>query len=225
MFVMPYSRSLFFQSISKRGDYDIISIDNVGESSSSMEDTICVDNPLMHPDMKQKLIKPMIFTAQAAFDEHCSDDDVYRNIAEPLINSVVREEVVSTILLYGQTGCGKSYTMSGIEERTARGVFQAIASLRAENDNICNDSRVSDTGQITLQFVELCGTKEIIDLLSAKNKEAVKLVDDEDGACRLLNATSITISSSEQLLRRIKEAKSRRSTEATDKNGTSSRSL
>lgn len=180
---------------------------------------------LMHPDMKQKLIKPMIFTAQAAFDEHCSDDDVYRNIAEPLVNSVVREGVVSTILLYGQTGCGKSYTMSGIEERTARGIFQAIASLRAENESISDDSRVNNnTGQITLQFVELCGTKEINDLLSAKNKEAVKLVDDEDGSCKMLNATSIAISSSEQLLLKIKEAKSRRSTEATDKNGTSSRS-
>lgn len=180
---------------------------------------------LMHPDMKQKLIKPMIFTAQAAFDEHCSDDDVYLNIAEPLVNSVVREGVVSTILLYGQTGCGKSYTMSGIEERTARGIFQAIASLRAENENIGDDSRVNNnTGQITLQFVELCGTKEINDLLSAKNKEAVKLVDDEDGSCKMLNATSIAISSSEQLLHKIKEAKSRRSTEATDKNGTSSRS-
>ena len=128
MFVMPLlTFPLFFQSISNRGDYDIISIDNVGQqSSSSMEDTICVDNTLMHPDMKQKLIKPMIFTAQAAFDEHCSDDDVYRNIAEPLINNVVREEVVSTILLYGQTGCGKSYTMSGIEERTAATVENSI---------------------------------------------------------------------------------------------------
>jgi kinesin family protein 2/24 len=193
---------------SNRGDYDIISIDNVGQTSSDSEDTICVDSPLMHPDMKQKLIKPMIFTAQAAFDEHCSDDDVYRNIAEPLINSVIREGVVSTILLYGQTGCGKSYTISGIEERTARGIF----------------SRVNNTGQISLQFVELCGNKEINDLLSSKNKEAVKLVDDEDGSCRMLNATSITISSSQQLLDKMKEAKSRRSTEATDKNGMSSRS-
>ena len=139
----------------------------------------------MHPDMKQKLIKPMIFTAQAAFDEHCSDDDVYRNIAEPLINSVVREGVVSTILLYGQTGCGKSYTMSGIEERTARGIFQAIASLRSGNDNM----NIGDDNRVNIQFVELQGNKEINDLLSSKNKGAVKLVDDEDGACLILNHT------------------------------------
>jgi hypothetical protein len=35
------------------------------KKASDSEDKICVDNPLMHPDMKQKLIKPMIFTAQA----------------------------------------------------------------------------------------------------------------------------------------------------------------
>ncbi|KAK1746300.1 kinesin family protein [Skeletonema marinoi] len=184
-------------------------------------DTCIIDNCVMHPDMKTKLVKPLFFPAQAAFDEHCSNDDIYKNIAEPLVNNTVKEGVVATLLLYGQTGCGKSYTMSGIEERTAKGIFQAIASLRAANDDGTNND---DAGQVTLQFVELSGNKEIKDLLCAKSKEVVKLLDDEDGICRLLNAKSIDITSPEHLLQKIAEGKSRRATEATDKNGVSSRS-
>eukprot|EP00984_Skeletonema_dohrnii_P030846 scaffold22687_cov125-Skeletonema_dohrnii-CCMP3373.AAC.2 len=83
-----------------RGDYDVVSIDN----SSSTMDTCIIDNCVMHPDMKTKLVKPLFFPAQAAFDEHCSNDDIYKNIAEPLVNNTVKEGVVATLLLYGQTG-------------------------------------------------------------------------------------------------------------------------
>lgn len=206
-----------------RGDYDVVSIDN----SSSAMDACIIDNCVMHPDMKTKLVKPLFFPAQAAFDEHCSNDDIYKNIAEPLVNLTVKEGIVATILLYGQTGCGKSYTMSGIEERTAKGIFQAIASLRSSsNDNDDNDGTTAsdDAGKVTMQFVELCGNKEIKDLLTAKSKEVVKLLEDEAGVCRLLNATSIDITSPEHLLQKLAEGKSRRATEATDKNGVSSRS-
>jgi kinesin family protein 2/24 len=207
-----------------RGDYDVVSIDQSSSEKSSAVDTCIIDNCVMHPDMKTKLVKPLFFSAQAAFDEHCSNDDVYRNIAEPLVNSTVKEGIVATLLLYGQTGCGKSYTMSGIEERTAKGIFQAIASLHASKD-YDDDGTADDTAQgVTLQFVELCGSKEIKDLLVARPKEVVKLLDDEDGICRLLNATSIDITSPEHLLQKIAEGKSRRATEATDKNGVSSRS-
>ena len=206
-----------------RGDYDVVNIDN---NSSSAMDKVSIENCLMHPDMKTKLVKPLFFTAQAAFDEHCSNEDIYMNIAEPLVNNFAKEGIVATILLYGQTGCGKSYTMSGIEERTAKGLFQAIASLRtSSNDNDGNDgTTASDGAGIVMQFVELCGNKEIKDLLTAKSKEVVKLLDDEDGVCRLLNAASIDITSPEHLLQKIAEGKSRRATEATDKNGVSSRS-
>lgn len=200
-----------------RGDYDVVSIDN----SSSEIDTCVIDNCIMHPDMKTKLVKPLFFPAQACFDEHCSNDDIYRNIAEPLVHNTVKEGTVATLLLYGQTGCGKSYTMSGIEERAAKGIFQAIASLNGDSDGTTVSN---DAGQVTLQFVELCGNKEIKDLLCAKSKEVVKLLEDEGGICRLLNAKSVDITSPEHLLQKIEEGKSRRATEATDKNGVSSRS-
>lgn len=130
-----------------RGDFDVVSINNTTESS---HDICIVHNCVMHPDMKQMLMKPTNFPATAAFDEHCSDDDIYRHLAEPLVNNAANGGI-STMLMYGQTGCGKSFTMSGIELRTARGLFRALQGT---------DRHISDNHTVTMQFVELCGSKE-----------------------------------------------------------------
>ena len=148
----------------------------------------------------------------AAFDQHTSDDDVYKHIAEPLMFDAASGGV-ATILMFGQTGSGKSHTMSGIETRTVHGLFQSIESISSD-----------DKPNVTLQFVELCGSKEIRDLLVKKSGGKVKCVDQDDGSVRLLNAVSCEIKSPEELLSKIALAKSRRATEATDKNGVSSRS-
>eukprot|EP00956_Cyclotella_meneghiniana_P002579 scaffold3030_cov72-Cyclotella_meneghiniana.AAC.5 len=188
-----------------RGDYDVVSIDNNTENS---QDTCIIHNCVMHPDMKQMQMKITQFPITAAFDEHCSDDDVYRCIAEPLVRHAANGGI-STILMYGQTGCGKSHTMSGIETRTARGLFEILGGSNSS---------------ITLQFVELCGNKEINDLLSTSSPDAVKVRDLDDGSAKLVNATSLDVSTVSELMNAMQLAKSRRATEATDKNGVSSRS-
>uniref|UniRef100_A0A7S2KM86 Kinesin motor domain-containing protein n=1 Tax=Skeletonema marinoi TaxID=267567 RepID=A0A7S2KM86_9STRA len=105
-----------------RGDYDVVSIDN----SSSTMDTCIIDNCVMHADMKTKLVKPLFFPAQAAFDEHCSNDDIYKNIAEPLVNNTVKEGVVATLLLYGQTG----ETQPSTQPHTSPGNHSCLSFLQ-----------------------------------------------------------------------------------------------
>lgn len=97
--------------------------------------------------------------------------------------------------------------MSGIENRTATGLFHVINSLYP-----CE----SEGGfhSLSIQFIELCGSKECKDLLSPKLGE-VKLADDEDGSVRLLNAKSLEVKSAEDLIAKITLAKGRRATEAT----------
>jgi kinesin family protein 2/24 len=195
-----------------RGDYDVVSIDNTNARS---HDVTIVHNCVMHADMKRMYMKPTSYPVTAAFDEHCCDDDVYRHIAEPLVIDAANDGV-ATILMYGQTGCGKSHTMSGIETRMARGLFKAI-------DSKFSGKPQGDRPVVTIQFVELCGSKVCNDLLVKKSGE-VKLVDAEDGSVHLLNATLIEVTSPEELLGQIMLAKGRRATEATDMNGVSSRS-
>lgn len=106
--------------------------------------------------------------------------------------------------------------MSGIETRTTHGIFQAI-------DSIFGNKPENDRPSVTIQFIELCGSKECRDLLVKKSGK-VKLANDEDGSVRILNASSFDVTTPEDLLRQIMLAKGRRATEATDKNGVSSRS-
>jgi len=195
-----------------RGDYDVVSIDNTNERS---HDITTVHNCVMHADMKRMYMKPTSYPVTAAFDEHCCDDDVYRHIAEPLVMEAANDGV-ATILMYGQTGCGKSHTMSGIETRASHGLFQAIDFKLARKSQ-------GDRPVVTIRFIELCGSKVCNDLLVKKSGE-VKLVDAEDGSVHLLNATTIEVTSPEELLGQIMLAKGRRATEATDMNGVSSRS-
>lgn len=190
-----------------RGDFDVVSIDNTNEST---HDITIVHHCFMHADMKRMFMKPICYPVTASFDEHCSDDDVYRHIAEPLVNGAANDGV-STILMYGQTGCGKSHTMAGIEERMSSTIFYRFAGKYQ-----------GDRPVVTIQFVELCGSK-VNDLL-VKSSGEVKVLDAEDGTVRLLNASVIEVKSSEELLSQIMLAKGRRATEATDMNGVSSRS-
>lgn len=191
-----------------RGDFDVVSIDNTNEKS---HDITIVHNCVMHADMRRMFIKPTSYPVTAAFDEHCSDDDVFRHIAEPLINDACLNNV-STILMYGQTGCGKSHTMAGIEKRMASTIFSKC---------------VGESKVISLMFVELCGNK-INDLLikgsSGIKALDIKVLDLDDGTVRLLNASVIEVKSPKELLEQILLAKGRRATEATDMNGVSSRS-
>ena len=63
--------------------------------------------------MKRMMIKHIRYPVTAAFDEHCSDDDTYKHVAKPLVLDAVMNGGVSTILMFGQTGAGKSFTMTG----------------------------------------------------------------------------------------------------------------
>jgi len=195
-----------------RGDFDVVSIDNTSEKS---RDLTIVHNCVMHADMRRMFIKPTSYPVTAAFDEHCSDDDVFRHIAEPLVNEACLNNV-STILMYGQTGCGKSHTMAGIEKRMASTIFSK-----------CGGESKGGRIVISLTFVELCGNK-INDLLikgsSGVKVLDIKVLDLDDGTVRLLNASVIEVKSPEELLDQILLAKGRRATEATDMNGVSSRS-
>ena len=105
---------------------------------------------------------------------------------------------------------GKSHTMTGIEERTATGIFDELAS--AGNAD----------ATISIQFVELAG-KICRDLLGDDGEE-VTLAEAKDGSVKLLNAESIEVKTPEDLTKAIELGKSRRATEATDVNGVSSRS-
>jgi hypothetical protein len=90
---------------------------------------VSIKNPL-EPDAD-----PKSFTFDAVYDWDCRQRDVYDETAHPLIEQVL-EGYNGTIFAYGQTGCGKSFTMMGLVEppemvRSSPVIPRPLAIMRA----------------------------------------------------------------------------------------------
>ncbi|CAH0548957.1 unnamed protein product [Brassicogethes aeneus] len=79
---------------------------------------------------------PKTFTFDSTYDQDSNTENIYNDICYSLIESVL-EGYNATIFVYGQTGCGKSFTMEGTKNgdpkdrgvisRTFDHIFEAIS--------------------------------------------------------------------------------------------------
>ncbi|XP_018561737.1 osmotic avoidance abnormal protein 3 isoform X2 [Anoplophora glabripennis] len=79
---------------------------------------------------------PKQFTFDSTYDQDSQTEIIYNDICYPLVESVL-EGYNATIFVYGQTGCGKSFTMEGIKSddgsqkgvisRAFEHIFEAIS--------------------------------------------------------------------------------------------------
>ena len=181
-----------------RGDFDVL-LAEVHKDHDSVVVHVCQ----MHTDKNQQLVKPMSFPCSAAFDEVCSNEELYQHVARPLVN-LAAQGGLATIIMYGQTGSGKIFTMNGIEERICHDLFQNLPAR----------------AKVSIQFIELRG-KQCCDLLE---DGPVKVVDQACGSVRLLNAATVHVTTPMELSRALARGKRRRASAPTDRNGVSSRS-
>ena len=206
-----------FQYELARGEFDVVEIDSSNDNEESSggdvdaggEDVVVINNCVIHADMRRKLVKPTYFPCTKAFDENTTQDEIYSRVAQPMVQNAARGGI-STIAMFGQTGSGKTFTMAGIEERAATGIFDELANA-GHSDAV-----------ISVQFVELAG-KTCKDLLGDDGLE-VTLAEAKDGSVKLIDAASVEVKTPQELAKAIELGKSRRKTEATDVNGVSSRS-
>ena len=83
------------------------------------------------------LVGPLPFTFDFSFDGGTGQEEVYRSVAEPLVDKAFGG-LNSTLLAYGQTGSGKSHSMTGtaddpgITPRLVDAVFARAAALELE---------------------------------------------------------------------------------------------
>lgn len=61
---------------------------------------------------------PKTFFFDGAFDLNSSTEQIYADIVYPLVEGVT-EGYNGTIFAYGQTGCGKTFTMQGVSNEAA----------------------------------------------------------------------------------------------------------
>ena len=150
------------------------------------------------------------------FGPTSTNDEIYTLACAPLVQRALDGQV-GVIFAYGQTGSGKTHTISGIL------------------DILSTTEIFSDMNTISFSYIEMLG-RDISDCLPADKEDntssrnidgetkKVQIGEGLDGAVLIRNMQTHTVNNAEQFSALIQLANATRSTAATAKNETSSRS-
>ena len=161
--------------------------------------------------------KQSSFEFDFVFDENSSQSQIYDYTTRNLINNVL-EGYNATVLAYGATGTGKTYTMvgngvnNGIMIRTIKDLFYYV------NNNIMDNKQFV----IKISFIEIYN-ETIKDLLSNDNS-IVELKTDSKKGLVLKNALIKKISNENEAFNLIMKGNKNRTEKFTEYNNNSSRS-
>lgn len=163
---------------------------------------------------------PKSFTFDGTYDENTQQKLFYEESCFGIIESSL-EGFNSTIFAYGQTGCGKSYTMQGYTDNDeSRGVIpNAFAHIFQ-----CINASTDVEFLIRCSYLELYN-EEIRDLLaSSKNPGKCELKEDANKGIYVKGLSDVVVESEADMARMLEKGLQSRSTASTLMNAESSRS-
>lgn len=162
------------------------------------------------------------FTFDGVYGISSSTEVIYSEIVCPIVNGVV-EGYNGTVFAYGQTSCGKTFTMDGIQTPSAqKGIIPR-----------CCEHILSSTRQRSLEkhnnyllrvsYLEIYN-EEIRDLLVKEYKYKPEIKERPDKGIYVKGLSSITVDSYEDIREILKSGRKNRSVGSTLMNADSSRS-
>lgn len=192
---------------------------NSEELKSDIDFADCVElEPELH---RLKLRKNNWDSDTFQFDEvltdHASQKRVYEVVAKPVVESVL-QGYNGTIMAYGQTGTGKTYTLGHLDEEddSNRGIM-----VRAVEDILAGISLKDDS--VTVSYLQLY--MEMIQDLLAPEKENIPIVEDPKMRDVLVPGASVVeIKDCKSITELLKAGEANRTIANTRLNAESSRS-
>ncbi|XP_010518835.1 PREDICTED: kinesin-like protein KIN-8B [Tarenaya hassleriana] len=166
-------------------------------------------------DRIQNRTKEKKYCFDHAFGPKSMNKDVYRSISS-VISGVVHG-LNATVFAYGSTGSGKTYTMVGTQNDPGL----MVLSLNTIFDLIKSD-KSSNEFEVTCSYLEVYN--EVIYDLLEKSSGHLELREDPEQGIVVSGLRSIKVHSTDRILELLNLGNSRRKTESTEMNGTSSRS-
>ncbi|KAL8495469.1 hypothetical protein ACS0TY_019565 [Phlomoides rotata] len=192
---------------------------NAEEQSADADFADCVE---LQPELKRlKLRKNNWDSDTFEFDEvlteFASQKRVYEVVAKPVVESVL-DGYNGTVMAYGQTGTGKTYTLGrlGDEDTSARGIM-----VRAMEDILANIS--PETDSITVSYLQLY-MESIQDLLYPANDNISIVEDQRTGDVSVPGATVLEIRDQQSFIELLRLGEAHRIAANTKLNTESSRS-
>ncbi|XP_022977214.1 kinesin-like protein KIN-8B isoform X6 [Cucurbita maxima] len=154
------------------------------------------------------------------FDHAFGPDSTNLEVYTKSISSIIPEVVQGlnvTVFAYGSTGSGKTYTMVGTKDDPGL----MVLSLHTVFDLIKMDKR-ADEFEVTCSYLEVYN--EIIYDLLEKSSGHLELREDPEEGITVAGLRCIKVHSAGKILELLNMGNSRRKTESTEVNATSSRS-
>ncbi|MBA0651402.1 hypothetical protein Goklo_018732 [Gossypium klotzschianum] len=192
---------------------------NAEESVADADFADCVE---LQPEFKRlKLRKNNWDTDTYEFDEvlteFASQKRVYEVVAKPVVESVL-DGYNGTVMAYGQTGTGKTYTLGrlGEEDTADRGII-----VRAMEDILADVSLESDS--VSVSYLQLY-MESLQDLLDPTNDNISIVEDPKSGDVSLPGATLVEIRDQQSFLELLQLGEAHRYAANTRLNTESSRS-
>jgi centromeric protein E len=160
------------------------------------------------------------YTLDRIYDSQSSTKQIYDQSVSSLVNAAM-SGYHSTILAYGQTSTGKTYTMSGTKNSPGLVPLCIQDCFRYVENNTCHEPREY---LFRLSYLEIY-KEHIRDLLSSKTPpEPVRMFDGGPNGLIIRGLKEEVVTSPEQVIHLLKQGDKRRQVGATHMNQHSSRS-
>lgn len=167
---------------------------------------------------KGSRIREHRFVFDRLFDEDCTQDQVYRNTTQPLLDSVL-DGYNATVFAYGATGCGKTHTILGTPEDPGV-IFLTMKELYNRIEEL-KDTKIID---VSLSYLEIYN-ETIRDLLNPMTQcKNLVIREDANNKISVSNLSRHRPNSVEEVMQLILEGNKNRTCSPTEANATSSRS-
>ncbi|PIK44995.1 putative kinesin-like protein KIF17 [Apostichopus japonicus] len=131
---------------------------------------------------------PKSFTFDGAYFTDSTTEQIYNDIGYPLVDGVL-EGYNGTIFAYGQTGCGKSFSMQGITDpATQRGIIPRAFEHIFENIQVAENVKYL----VRASYLEIYN-EEIRDLLGKDHKHRLDLKEHPDKGVYIKGLSSFSV--------------------------------
>jgi kinesin family protein 3/17 len=163
---------------------------------------------------------PKTFAYDAVFDESFTQQQLYDESAYPLVESTL-QGYNSTIFAYGQTGCGKTFTMLGVPtDAEKRGI---IPNSFAHIFGCISEAQKDKIFLVRCSYIEIYN-EEIRDLLKYDPNVKLELKESKDRGIFVKNLQLFTVKSIADIGTAMENGNKHRIVQKTKMNDTSSRS-
>ena len=175
--------------------------ENAFDCIDTKNNSVCIHEGRLARNGRQLSMRHIQYTIDRVWDENVDNHKLCTEEIDPLVNYVF-DGNNATVICFGQTGTGKTYTLMGaIEHLSSRFVGFSIA----------------------ITFYEIAG-KKCFDLMNQRKSLQVLSDDKEDIHVKGITTLKITAKNNNEIMNLLQEALKLRSSEETERNMLSSRS-